>query len=139
MLKRHPVCLIRYKTMQLSTFQNRRQDFRYRHGNYSCVQSYIQNCSNIAAQLALLNSIYADLTCSVAYGIKLGLFDSFFFLSHTLKRMTDCFFFPSHLHCSMTLQHAILLNNKRQILYADEHSCILRYKKTRKTARLSES
>lgn len=31
----------------------------------------------------------------------------------------------------MTLHHAIPLSNKGQILYADEHSCILRHKKAR--------
>lgn len=41
------------------------------------------------------------------------------------------FFFPSDLHCLMTLHHAISLSNKGQILYADEHSCILRHKTTR--------
>lgn len=77
------------------------------------------------------------MTCLLAYGIKLGLFNPGFFLSQTLKRMTDWGLFPAHHHYSMTLQHAIPLNNKGQILCADEHenSCISRYK-TRKTTRL---
>lgn len=60
----------------------------------------------------------------------------FIFPYKTLLQERETFFFPSDL-LSFRVQYAISLSNKGQIQYADEHSCILRYKKTRKTARLS--
>lgn len=132
MLKSHPVSSIRYKMMQLSTFQSRRQDFCYRHGNYGCVQP----CTCYKTAATLYHSLgFKQYLCRLDLfsGIwnLIGPIQLFFFLSHTLKRMTDCFF-PSHLHHSLTLQHAIPFSSKGQILNADQHSCISQYK-ARKT------